>query len=251
MSVEPDAEEAALRALVTISQSARHASPDGVIDLYLEEAVRLTGSRIGFFHLVADDGQTLLFQSAYGIPKVPPSAPGPERAPRGDGPPMFGEVLRSGKPAISNEPPRMPGDLPPPPGIPPVDRELLVPILEGGRPVAIMGVANRETPYGDDDADRLSLVADNAWLIIRRRQAEDQREQVLAELEQALARVRRLGGLVPICTSCKKVRDDSGYWQQVEAYVSERSEAEFTHGVCPECCQRLYGDLGVRISARE
>jgi GAF domain-containing protein len=251
MSVEPDAEEAALRALVTISQSARHASPDGVIDLYLEQAVRLTGSKIGFFHLVGEDGQTLVFQTAYGIPRTPPSGPGPGRALQGDGPPLFGEVLRSGKPVISNEPPRMPGDLPPPPGIPPVERELLVPIFEDGRPVAIMGVANRETPYGEDDADRLSLVADNAWLIIRRRQAEDQREQVLAELGQALARVRRLSGLVPICTACKKVRDDCGYWQQVEAYVSERSEAEFTHGVCPECCQRLYGHLGLPLTSRQ
>jgi GAF domain-containing protein len=251
MSIGPDAEEAALRALLTINQSARRASPDDVIDLYLEQAVRLTHSKIGFFHMVGDDGRSVLIHTAYGIPKVPPAGPGPSDPLPDDGPPMFHEALASGKPVIRNEPPHMPGGRIPPPGIPPVERELVVPILEAGRPVAIMGVANREAPYGEDDADRLSLVADNAWLIVRRRQAEDRREQVLAELEQALTSVRRLSGLVPICTSCKKVRDDTGYWQQVEAYVSERSEAEFTHGVCPECCERLYGQLGLRVISRQ
>jgi two-component system, response regulator PdtaR len=64
-----------------------------------------------------------------------------------------------------------------------------------------------------------------------------------AELEKALAEVKRLSGLLPICSSCKKIRDDQGYWQQVDVYVREHSEANFSHGICPECARKLYPDL--------
>lgn len=65
------------------------------------------------------------------------------------------------------------------------------------------------------------------------------------ELEEALGNVRRLRGLIPICSSCKKVRDDTGYWSQVEEYISARTEADFTHGLCPDCLDRYYDDMGV------
>ena len=57
------------------------------------------------------------------------------------------------------------------------------------------------------------------------------------------AEIHALKGLLPICSGCKKIRDDHGYWQQVEVYVSEHSEAEFTHGICPQCADRIYGDF--------
>jgi hypothetical protein len=68
------------------------------------------------------------------------------------------------------------------------------------------------------------------------------REKLINELQEALAKIRTLKGLIPICASCKKVRDDKGYWQQVEVYIRDHSEAEFTHGICPDCFQRLYPD---------
>ena len=60
------------------------------------------------------------------------------------------------------------------------------------------------------------------------------------KLAEALAKIKTLRGLIPICSSCKKVRDDKGFWKQVEAYVSEHSEAEFSHGICPDCMKKLY-----------
>ncbi len=60
------------------------------------------------------------------------------------------------------------------------------------------------------------------------------------ELEQALNKVKKLSGLLPICAVCKKIRNDKGYWQQVEVYIHEHSEADFSHGVCPECVRKLY-----------
>ncbi|HXW00169.1 MAG TPA: response regulator [Anaerolineae bacterium] len=66
------------------------------------------------------------------------------------------------------------------------------------------------------------------------------------ELQAALAKVKMLSGLLPICASCKKIRDDKGYWQQVEVYIQDHSEAEFTHGFCPDCLAKLYPDYFFR-----
>ena len=72
-------------------------------------------------------------------------------------------------------------------------------------------------------------------------QASEERYRKLSEeLQEALARVRTLTGLLPICSACKKIRDDHGQWEHVESYIRERSEAQFTHGICPECARRLY-----------
>ncbi|MBU0496111.1 MAG: PAS domain-containing protein [Chloroflexi bacterium] len=69
---------------------------------------------------------------------------------------------------------------------------------------------------------------------------ERERAQLIDELQAALINIKTLRGLLPICASCKKIRDDQGYWSQVEEYISKHTEAEFTHGICPECAQRLY-----------
>jgi len=63
------------------------------------------------------------------------------------------------------------------------------------------------------------------------------------ELARAISEVKRLSGLLPMCAHCNKIRDDSGYWRRVEDYLSEHSEAEFTHGLCPDCMKELYPEL--------
>lgn len=63
------------------------------------------------------------------------------------------------------------------------------------------------------------------------------------ELSSALADVKTLSGFLPICASCKKIRDDKGYWNQVEGYIQKHSDAKFSHGVCPECAKKLYPEL--------
>lgn len=72
---------------------------------------------------------------------------------------------------------------------------------------------------------------------------QQEREQLIAELQEALARVKSLTGLLPICASCKKVRDDQGYWTQVEVYIANHSRAEFTHGICPDCLAQYRAGL--------
>jgi hypothetical protein len=63
------------------------------------------------------------------------------------------------------------------------------------------------------------------------------------QLSEALANVKTLSGLLPICANCKKIRDDQGYWQQIETYIRDRSAATFTHGICPTCAEKLYSQL--------
>ena len=70
-----------------------------------------------------------------------------------------------------------------------------------------------------------------------------EKEQLISELQEALAKVKTLSGLLPICSSCKKIRDDKGYWNQIETYIRQRSEAEFTHSICPKCAKMLYPGL--------
>lgn len=67
----------------------------------------------------------------------------------------------------------------------------------------------------------------------------------VTKLKKAEGELKRLRGILPICASCKKVRDDKGYWKQVEEYVREHSEAEFSHGLCPECAKRVWPDMPV------
>jgi hypothetical protein len=75
------------------------------------------------------------------------------------------------------------------------------------------------------------------------RQTDKEKSGVIIELQKALEKVKTLSGFLPICASCKKIRDDKGYWNQIEAYISEHSEAEFSHGICPECAKKLYPDF--------
>ena len=73
---------------------------------------------------------------------------------------------------------------------------------------------------------------------------QDQLRANVTELRQALDQIKTLRGIVPICANCKRIRDDQGYWNQVEAYIREHTEAQFSHGICPDCIKILYPDYG-------
>lgn len=82
--------------------------------------------------------------------------------------------------------------------------------------------------------------------IERRKRVEMENQRLIDELRQALSEVKTLRGFLPICANCKKIRDDEGYWQQIEKYIQERSEAKFSHGICPECADLLYPELELK-----
>jgi len=94
----------------------------------------------------------------------------------------------------------------------------------------------------DTGQKRLLEVYQMNQLIEEKKNAEIEREKVIEDLTAALDEVKTLQGLIPICSSCKKIRDDTGYWNQIEHYIQEHSSATFSHGICPECKEKLYGN---------
>lgn len=70
-----------------------------------------------------------------------------------------------------------------------------------------------------------------------------ERKKLFTQLEHSMTEIKKLRGFLPICSNCKKIRDDKGYWTQVEVYISTHSDAEFSHGICPECAETLYPGL--------
>jgi len=98
------------------------------------------------------------------------------------------------------------------------------------------------------ESEQLRLLEERGRLqveIASRVAAEREREALIRELREAFSKVKQLSGLLPICASCKKIRDDGGQWLQMEAYVSERSEALFSHGLCPECARAFRAEGGL------
>lgn len=80
-------------------------------------------------------------------------------------------------------------------------------------------------------------------LSLQRKTIAEEKERAVKERERALEDIRVLKGLIPICSSCKKIRDEQGHWNQLEAYISKNSEADFSHGICPDCKKALYPEL--------
>ncbi len=79
--------------------------------------------------------------------------------------------------------------------------------------------------------------------ILGRKQSEKEREKLILELQESLKNVKSLKGLIPICANCKKIRNDEGYYEQLEKYLSEHTDAEFSHGICSDCARELYPEL--------
>lgn len=86
--------------------------------------------------------------------------------------------------------------------------------------------------------------------ITRRKHLELEKDALISQLKQALGQIKALDGLLPICSNCKKIRDDDGYWKQLEEYISEHSEARFTHSVCGTCKDILYPGLDTRVKKK-
>jgi PAS domain S-box-containing protein len=98
------------------------------------------------------------------------------------------------------------------------------------------------TPYQNLKGETIGII-ESFQDITRRKELEKEKEQLIIELQKALQKVKQLSVFLPICASCKKIRDDRGYWKQIETYIKEHSEAEFSHSICPDCAKKLYPEL--------
>jgi PAS domain S-box-containing protein len=223
-----------------------------VLQAALDEIGTLTGSPIGFYHFVEADEKTLSLQAwstrtarefckaegkglHYGIDKAG----------------VWVDSIRERKAVIHNDYPSLPHRKGMPPGHAAIQRELTVPIFRNQKIVAILGLGNKPTDYTEDDIRIVSFLADVTWEMAQKKRAEEALEEERRRLQQALDEVRTLRGIVPICASCKNIRDDKGFWNQVEKYVSDHTEAEFSHSICPDCAKKLYPELYKDINHNE
>lgn len=122
-------------------------------------------------------------------------------------------------------------------GQPLIDHEEPLDQLEGGR----RWNSATKVPLRDQQGNVIGIVGIGRD-ITDRKLAEEQREKVILELQEALNKINTLKGLIPICACCKKIRDDKGYWNNVESYIQTHADVEFTHGICPDCMKKLYPD---------
>ena len=119
-----------------------------------------------------------------------------------------------------------------------IDRIETVFLAKDGRRVMVEGNDSAKLKDGKPAYTR-SIFHD----ITARKEAEAEMARLIAELQKSLAKVKTLSGLLPICSWCKKIRDDKGYWNQLESYISQHSGVDFSHGVCPECLRKHYPEL--------
>lgn len=100
-----------------------------------------------------------------------------------------------------------------------------------------------EGPFLKEERDLINVIAERLGHIVEREEGVVERINLISELQKTLEQVKVLSGLIPICSSCKGVRDDDGYWRKIDNYISKHSSVEFTHGICPKCAQKLYPEF--------
>jgi PAS domain S-box-containing protein len=101
------------------------------------------------------------------------------------------------------------------------------------------------TNFHYDKADQLTGINGIAHNITERKQMEEALVSEKSKLQDAILEIKELNGMLPICSSCKKIRDDKGYWNQIESYIRDHSAVEFSHSICPHCTKKLYPDFNI------
>jgi PAS domain S-box-containing protein len=100
-----------------------------------------------------------------------------------------------------------------------------------------------EGPFQKEERSLINAIVERLGKLIERKRAEVALKQERDKLQDALTKVKTLSGLLPICAHCKKIRDDKGYWNQIESYIRDHSEVDFSHSICPECAKNFYPEF--------
>jgi len=206
----------------------------------------LVGATSGYVALLSEDGMEneVLFLEAGGLPcDVDPELPMPIRG-------LRAECYRHGKAVYHNDFMNSEWAEFMPQGHVVLNNVMFAPLILNGNPVGIIGLANKAGDFNDNDARMATGFGELAAIALQNSRMEDEqsrmaqeREDLIQDLQKALSDVKQLSGLLPICSVCKKIRDDKGYWNQIEAYLRDHSEAEFTHGLCEECARKHYPNI--------
>ncbi len=206
------------------------------------------GSTSGYVALLSDDGSEneVLFLESGGLPcTVDPSLPMPIRG-------LRETAYRTNSAVYENDfmHSRWIGFMPR--GHVRLENVLFAPLVVEGKTIGIMGLANKKGGFTGGDAkiaggfgELAAIALRNSLNLDKRDAAERKNTELIHELQQALSNVKQLSGLLPICSHCKKIRDDQGYWNQIESYIQKHSMAQFSHSICRECAQKHYPDFDI------
>jgi len=225
-----------INALLRASRSVLHSTSFELTARNIfDEACRLTGACSGYVALLSEGGEEneVLFLEAGGLPcTVDPDLPMPIRGLR-EVAYLENRVVYDNDFMNSKWVEFMPE------GHVAMRNVMFAPLVIEGKTRGIMGLANKDGDFSPHDAEMAGALGEFCAIALRNSRTLDELRHTVAGLKKALAEVKTLRGLIPICSSCKNVKDEEGSWQQVEAYVREHSDAEFTHGLCEGC----YADL--------
>lgn len=119
---------------------------------------------------------------------------------------------------------------------------MFAPLNIQNKTVGIIGLANKPSDFTDEDAEIASVLGDLAAIALENSRYLELLNNKTADLEKAFDEIKTLKGIVPICMHCKGIRDDQGYWNELEQYISEHSNAQFSHGICEKCMNKYYSN---------
>lgn len=204
-----------------------------------DEACKITGAAAGYVALLSSDGSEneVLFLESGGMPcSVNPDLPMPIRG-------LRSEAYRTGSAVFDNSFSSSDWARFMPDGHVELSNVLFAPLNLEGKTRGIMGLANKKGDFTDRDARMAMAFGELAAIALSNSRTMDQLNKTVFDLGKALAEVKTLKGIIPICAQCKKIRNDRGYWEMVELYISKHSDAEFSHSYCPECADELMRHL--------
>ena len=203
----------------------------------------MTGAVSGYVALLSDDGQEneVLFLEAGGMPcTVDPELPMPIRG-------LRATVYETHRAAFENNFMNSEWESFMPPGHVDMRNVLFAPLNLRGKTVGLIGLANKPGDFDEQDAEIATVFGELAAIALMNSRSIDLLQEKTNSLEEALAQVKTLRSLIPMCANCRKIRDDDGYWTRVEAYLLEHTELRFSHSLCPACVHELYPADAERI----
>jgi GAF domain-containing protein len=196
----------------------------------------ITGAQSGYVAMLSDDGSEneVLFLEAGGMPcDVDPELPMPIQG-------LRQVAYRTHQAVYDNDFMHSEWVEYMPEGHVEMKNVMFAPLNLDGKTVGIIGLANKEGDFNDDDAEIAETMGELASIALQNSIYLDQLNQKNAALEHALSEIKTLRGIIPICMYCKEIRDDEGYWNQLEKYLSIHTDAQLSHGICDTCMGKLY-----------
>ncbi len=203
-----------------------------------DRCCEMTGAVSGYVALLTEDGEEneVLFLDAGGLPcSVDPALPMPIRG-------LRATTYETHKATYDNDFMNSEWVKYMPAGHVTMKNVMFAPLNLDGKTVGILGLANKPSDFTGADAEIATVFGELAAIALANSRYLDMLNEKNEALERALSEIKTLRSILPMCSHCRKVRDDEGVWERLDAYVSDHTDTRFSHGLCPDCLRELYPD---------